>query len=70
MSKDWTKEELARASEVMKANGFMSLEEFCEALDRCDKLAYGIDHEELEHRKNDPEIRKRIIAILDGGEVR
>ena len=32
MSKDWTPEELAAASEAMKAAGNMSYEEFCEEL--------------------------------------
>lgn len=33
MSRDWTPEELQKASEVMKAAGHMGYEEFCEYLD-------------------------------------
>lgn len=33
MSRDWTPEELQQASEIMKANGHMGYEEFCEHLD-------------------------------------
>lgn len=33
MSKDWTQDELQAASQIMKASGNMSYEEFCEALD-------------------------------------
>ena len=33
MSRDWTTEELQKASEIMKANGHMGYEEFCEELD-------------------------------------
>ena len=34
MSRDWTKEELHTASEVMKQNGYMGFEEFCHALEQ------------------------------------
>ena len=33
MSRDWTQEELKATSQMMKAAGQMSYEEFCEALD-------------------------------------
>lgn len=33
MSRDWTPEELKTASQMMKAAGHMSYEEFCEAMD-------------------------------------
>jgi len=33
MSRSWTPEELEIASKAMKASGYMSYEEFCEALD-------------------------------------
>lgn len=33
MSRDWTPEELEAASQMMKAAGYMSFEEFCEAMD-------------------------------------
>ena len=33
ISKDWTQDELQAASQIMKASGNMSYEEFCEALD-------------------------------------
>lgn len=34
MSRDWTQEELQRASAAMKAAGHMGYEEFCEALEK------------------------------------
>lgn len=34
MSRDWTPEELARASAAMKAQGHMSYEEFCAELEK------------------------------------
>ena len=33
MSRDWTEQELQTVSQVMQAAGYMSYEEFCEALD-------------------------------------
>lgn len=33
MSRDWTEQELQAVSQVMQAAGYMSYEEFCEALD-------------------------------------
>lgn len=33
MSKDWTQDELQASSQIMKASGNMSYEEFCEAMD-------------------------------------
>lgn len=33
MSKDWTPDELEAASQMMKAAGNMSYDEFCEAID-------------------------------------
>ena len=39
MSRDWTPEELAAASAVMKAEGHMSYEEFCEELERAGMVA-------------------------------
>lgn len=33
MSRDWTPGELLKASEVMKAAGHLSYEEFCEKMD-------------------------------------
>lgn len=41
MSRDWTKEELNTASEVMKQNGYMGYEEFCQALEK--KQSVGFD---------------------------
>ena len=68
MSKDWTAAELKAASDVMKRMGFMSYEEFEAALQKyvANKVHSGIDREELERRKNDPVIRREIIAILNG----
>lgn len=34
MSRDWTPEELAQASAAMKAAGYLSYEEFCEAMEK------------------------------------
>ncbi len=34
MSRDWTKEELNTASEMMKQNGHMGFEEFCQAIEQ------------------------------------
>lgn len=34
MSRDWTPEELARASAAMKSAGYLSYEEFCEAMEK------------------------------------
>lgn len=34
MSKDWTQDELQAASQIMKASGNMSYDEFCEAMDK------------------------------------
>lgn len=39
MSRDWTPEELAAASTAMKAEGYMSYEEFCEELERAGMVA-------------------------------
>ena len=34
MSREWTKEELHTASEMMKQNGHMGFEEFCQAIEQ------------------------------------
>ena len=48
MSKDWTPVELEAASQIMKASGNMSYEEFCEALDNgyFDNVGKSADREE------------------------
>ena len=44
MSRDWTKEELAKASVIMKKQGSLSYPEFCTELE---KQGLPIDHEEI-----------------------
>ena len=44
MSRDWTKEELAKASVIMKKQGSLSYPEFCAELE---KQGFPIDHEEI-----------------------
>lgn len=39
MSRDWTPEELQRASQAMKAAGHLSYEEFCAELERIGRNA-------------------------------
>ena len=48
MSMDWTPVELEAASQIMKASGNMSYEEFCEALDNGYFASVGksVDREE------------------------
>lgn len=44
MSRDWTKEELAKASVTMKKQGNLSYPEFCAGLE---KQGLPIDHDEI-----------------------
>ena len=44
MSRDWTKEELAKASVTMKKQGNLSYPEFCAELE---KQGFSIDHDEI-----------------------
>lgn len=44
MSRDWTKEELAKASVIMKKQGSPSYPEFCAELE---KQGFPIDHDEI-----------------------
>ena len=50
MSRDWTKEELNTASEMMKQNGHMGFEEFCQALEQKQPVSFDLrvrDRKEL-----------------------
>lgn len=42
MSRDWTKEEMNAASEVMKQNGHMGYAEFCQALEKKQPVAFDL----------------------------
>ena len=44
MSRDWTKEELAKVSVIMKDHGNLSYPEFCAELE---KQGIPIDHDEI-----------------------
>ena len=58
MSREWTKEELNTASEIMKQNGEMGFEEFCHALEQKQPVGF-----ELRDRKR-KELVKDISEIL------
>ena len=58
MSREWTKEELNTASEIMKQNGEMGFEEFCHALEQ--KQPVGFDLRDRERK----ELVKDISEIL------
>jgi hypothetical protein len=50
MSREWTKEELHTASEMMKQNGHMEFEEFCQALEQKQPISFDLrerDRKEL-----------------------
>ena len=50
MSREWTKEELHTASEMMKQNGHMGFEEFCQAIEQKQPISFdlrGRDRKEL-----------------------
>ena len=50
MSRDWTKEELNAASEMMKQNGHMGFEEFCHAIEQKQPVSFDLrerDRKEL-----------------------
>ena len=50
MSRDWTKEELNAASELMKQNGHMGFEEFCQAIEQKQPIIFDLrerDRKEL-----------------------
>ena len=50
MSRDWTKEELNTASEMMKQNGHMGFEEFCHAIEQKQPVSFDLrerDRKEL-----------------------
>ena len=50
MSRDWTKEELNTASEMMEQNGHMGFEEFCHAIEQKQPVSFDLrerDRKEL-----------------------
>ena len=50
MSREWTKEELHTASEMMKQNGHMGFEEFCQAIEQKQPVSFELrerDRKEL-----------------------
>ena len=58
MSREWTKEELNTASEIMKQNGEMGFEEFCQAIEQKQPVSFDLRERE---RK---ELVKEISEIL------
>ena len=58
MSRDWTKEELNVASEMMKQNGHMGFEEFCHALAQKQPVSFDL------REKDRKELVKDISEIL------
>lgn len=57
MSREWTKEELNTASEIMKQNGEMGFEEFCHALEQKQPVGFELrDRERKELVKDISEI--------------
>lgn len=59
MSRDWTKEELHTASEVMKQNGDTEFEEFWHALEQKYPVKFGFQ------KRNRKELVKDISEILE-----
>ena len=58
MSRDWTREELNAASEMMKQNGHMGFEEFCHALAQKQPVSFDL------REKDRKELVKDISEIL------
>ena len=58
MSRDWTKEELNTASEMMKQNGHMGFEEFCRAIEQKQPVSFDL------REKDRKELVKDISEIL------
>ena len=58
MSRDWTREELNAASEMMKQNGHMGFEEFCHALAQNQPVSFDL------REKDRKELVKAISEIL------
>ena len=58
MSRDWTREELNAASEMMKQNGQMGFEEFCHALAQNQPVSFDL------REKDRKELVKDISEIL------
>ena len=53
MSRDWTKEELHTASEVIRQNGYMGFEEFCHALEQKQPVRFGFQERNRKELAND-----------------
>ena len=53
MSRNWTKEELHTASELMKQNGHMGFEEFCYALEQKQPVRFGFQERNRKELVND-----------------
>ena len=58
MSRDWTREELNAASEMMKQNGHMGFEEFCRAIEQKQPVSFDL------REKDRKELVKDISEIL------
>lgn len=58
MSRDWTKEELNTASEMMKQNGHMGFEEFCRAIEQKQPVSFDL------REKDRKELVKDISEIM------
>ena len=58
MSRDWTREELNAASEMMKQNGHMGFEEFCRAIEQNQPVHFDL------REKDRKELVKAISEIL------
>lgn len=58
MGRDWTKEELNAASELMKQNGHMGFEEFCQAIEQKQPVRFNLQ------KRDRKELVKDISEIL------
>ena len=58
MSRDWTKEELNTASEMMKQSGHMGFEEFCQVIEQKQPVSFDL------RERNRKELVKDISEIL------
>ena len=58
MSREWTKEELNAASEMMKQNGHMGFEEFCQAIEQKQPVSFNL------RERDRKELVKNISEIL------
>jgi len=83
MSRDWTQEELQKASKAMKAAGYLGYEEFCEQLDKTIFTAYCKDadnnlikisgpydcKEELEKQLQEHFSHLKVITVLSEKDI-